>query len=75
MADANVRLIYLDALVHHLALLSACTSRPLCNPSITIVFFRRDTGATGAGALVQQLCDDGRHAALGVLHFLHISIA
>jgi hypothetical protein len=51
MADANVPLIYLDALLHHLALLRAFTSRPLCNPSITIVLLRRDTGAIGAGAV------------------------
>jgi len=73
MADANARLIYLDALVHHLALLSACTSRPLCNPSITIVFFRRDTGATRAGAAAVrrwETCCAGRLALSSYLHSL-----
>jgi len=58
MADANVPLIYLDALLHHLALLRAFTSRPLCNPSITIVLLRRDTGAIGAGAVAVRRWDD-----------------
>jgi hypothetical protein len=51
MADAKVPLISLNPLVHHLALLRVCTSRPLCNPSITIVPLNRDTGAIGAGAI------------------------
>ena len=71
MADANVPLIYLDVLVHHLALLSACTSRPLCNPSITIVFLE----ILARQEQVQQLCDDGRRSALCALHFPHIFIA
>ena len=58
MADAKVPLIYLNPLVHHLALLRACTSRPLCNPSITIVPFKRDTGAIGAGATAVRQWDN-----------------
>ena len=58
MADAKVPLISLNPLIHHLALLRVCTSRPLCNPSITIVPLNRDTGAIGAGAIAVRQWDN-----------------
>ena len=75
MADANVPLIYLDVLVHHLALLRACTSRPLCNPSITIVFLGEIL--VRQEQVVQQLCDVGTCCAvrLALSSYLHSRVA
>ena len=42
MADANIPPIYWDVVVQHVALLNACTSPSICDPSITI--FEADTG-------------------------------
>ena len=42
MADANIPPMYWDIVVQHVALLNACTSPAVCDPSITI--FDADTG-------------------------------
>jgi len=42
MADANIPPMYWDIVVQHVALLNACTSPAVCDPSITI--FEADTG-------------------------------
>jgi hypothetical protein len=36
MADANIPQMYWDIVVQHVALLNACTSPAVCDPSITI---------------------------------------
>jgi hypothetical protein len=42
MSDANIPPMYWDIVVQHVALLNACTSPAICDPSITI--FESDTG-------------------------------